>query len=95
MGLVDGSVRSAYAIAHEGPVTVFVMSRPVFRNLLKGDVDGSASLVARIATSLVQRLEETASRAVSFFVLSGGHGDQPPQAGFEAHEDIDGLLPKS
>lgn len=87
MGLVDGSVRSAYAIAHDGPVTVFVITRPVFRRLLTGDVDGSTLLVARIASSLAHRFEEAAARAVSFFLLSGGPASHPQAGGFEFDED--------
>lgn len=89
MGLVDDSVRSAYAIAHHGPATVFVITRPVFRRLLTGDVDGSALLVARIASSLAHRFEEIAARAVSFYVLSGGPGSHPPAGGFEFDDEVD------
>jgi len=92
MGLVDGSVRSAYAIAHGGPATVFVMTRPVFRRLLTEDVEGSPPLVAWLASSLARRLEESAARAVSFFVLSGGAGGHSPQGGFEFDDDVEGLF---
>ena len=95
MGLVDDSVRSAYVIAHGGPATVFVMTRPVFRRLLTSDAEGSPPLVARIASSLASRLEEAAARAVSFFVLSGGAGSQPPEGGFDFDDDVEGLFPGS
>ena len=92
MGLVDGSVRSAYAIAHAGPATVFVMTQPVFRSLLAGDVDGSPPLVARIASSLARRVEETAARAVAFFVLSGGNGAASPPGSLDLGDEADDLL---
>ncbi len=91
MGLVDDSVRSAYVIAHEGPVTVFVMSRAVFRSLLSGSVNGSALLVARIASSLSRRFQETALRAISFFVLSGGTQSVPAEGALELDERIEDL----
>ncbi len=87
MGLVDGSVRSAYTIAHGGPATVFVISRHVFLRLLTGDADGSAPLVARIASSLALRFEDAAARSVSFFVLSGGPASQPPPGGFDFDDE--------
>lgn len=93
MGLVDGAVRSAYVIAHGGPATVFVMTRPVFRRLLAGDVDGSPPIVARIASSLARRAEETAARAVAFFILSGGSGTPSSPQGLDLGPDIDRLFP--
>lgn len=73
MALVDGEVRAAHVVAHEGPVTVFVLGRSVFQSLLAGTIDGSAPLVAWIAMTLARRFDDVIARTTALF--------RPPAAG--------------
>lgn len=74
MALLDDAPRSADLVAHEDPVTVFVVSREVFRRLLDANMQGAERLVATILLGLSRRLDEGIARAISFFMMSGGSG---------------------
>jgi len=88
MALLDRSARSADLIAHEGPVSVFVLSRDVFRALLDHPPRGSAPLLSGIAMALSLRLEQAIKRSVALFVMSGGNtSSEMPPAGFLFGED--------
>ena len=71
MSLVDDAPRSASVYAHNGPATVYVLSREVFRRLLESGDDQGAPLLAGIAIVLARRLEEALRKAAGFRVLSG------------------------
>jgi CRP/FNR family cyclic AMP-dependent transcriptional regulator len=71
MSLVDDAPRSASVYSHNGPATVYVLSRDVFRQLLEsGDAKG-APLLAGIAIVLARRLEGALRKAAGFRILSG------------------------
>jgi CRP/FNR family cyclic AMP-dependent transcriptional regulator len=71
MSLVDDAPRSASVFAHNGPATVYVLSRDVFRRLVdSGDAKGTP-LLAGIAIVLARRLEEALRKAAGFRILSG------------------------
>jgi len=71
MSLVDDAPRSADLHAHNGPTTVYVLSREVFRRLMEtGDPQG-APLLAGIAVVLARRLEEALRKTAGFRILSG------------------------
>jgi CRP/FNR family transcriptional regulator, cyclic AMP receptor protein len=71
MSLVDEAPRSASVYAHNGPATVYVLSREVFRGLLESGDDQGAPLLAGIAIVLSRRLEEALRKAAGFRILSG------------------------
>ncbi len=71
MSLVDDAPRSASVFAHNGPATVYVLSREVFRRLLEGGDDKGARLLAGIAIVLSRRLEHALRKAAGFRILSG------------------------
>ena len=87
MALVDDSPRSADLTAHEGPVSVFVLTRPVFRRLLDEVPPGCAPLMAQLTFALARRLFDAIERSISFCVMAGG----PPQQG--APQGFEGLPP--
>jgi hypothetical protein len=71
MSLVDDAPRSADLRAHDGPATVYVLSRDVFRHLLEtGDPKGTP-LLSGIAVILARRLEEALRKTAGFRILSG------------------------
>lgn len=71
MSLVDDAPRSADLHAHNGPATVYVLSRDVFRRLMEtGDPQG-APLLAGIAVILARRLEQALKKTAGFRILSG------------------------
>jgi CRP-like cAMP-binding protein len=71
MSLVDDAPRSASVFAHNGPATVYVLSRDVFRRLLDTGDEKGASLLSGIAVVLARRLEEALRKAAGFRILSG------------------------
>ena len=71
MSLVDDAPRSASVYAHNGPATVYVLSREVFRRLLESGDEMGAPLLAGMAIVLARRLEEALHKAAGFRVLSG------------------------
>ena len=71
MSLVDDAPRSANLYAHNGPATVYVLSRDVFRRLLKSGDPQGAPLLAGIAVVLARRLEEALKKSAGFRILSG------------------------
>lgn len=71
MSLVDDAPRSASVFAHNGPATVYVLSRDVFRRLLESGDEKGAPLLAGMAIVLARRLEEALRKAADFRVLSG------------------------
>ena len=71
MSLVDDAPRSASVYAHNGPATVYVLSRDVFRRLLESGDEKGAPLLAGMAIVLARRLEEALHKAAGFRVLSG------------------------
>jgi CRP-like cAMP-binding protein len=89
MALVDLATRSADLTAHDGPCSVFVLSRDVFRRLLNEPPLGSAPLLAGIGMALSLRLESAIERSVSFYVMSGGYGAGPQELPPELPEEDD------
>jgi hypothetical protein len=71
MSLVDDAPRSASVFAHNGPATVYVLSRDVFRRLIDSGDPKGAPLLAGIAIVLARRLEEALRKAAGFRILSG------------------------
>ena len=71
MALVDDAPRSADVVAQDGAVTVFALSREVFRRLLDEGTPGGAPLLGGIVVALVRRFEESIRKAATFRVLSG------------------------
>lgn len=71
MALVDDSPRSADVVAQDGPVTVFALSREVFRDLLNEGTPEGAPLLGGIVVALVRRFEESVRKAATFRVLAG------------------------
>jgi CRP/FNR family cyclic AMP-dependent transcriptional regulator len=71
MSLVDDAPRSASVFAHNGPATVYVLSRDVFRQLLESGEPEGAPLLAGITIVLARRLEEALRKAAGFRILSG------------------------
>jgi CRP/FNR family transcriptional regulator, cyclic AMP receptor protein len=71
MALVDDSPRSADVVAQDGPVTVFALSREVFRDLLTEGTPEGAPLLGGIVVALVRRFEESVRKAATFRVLAG------------------------
>lgn len=71
MALVDDAPRSASVFAHNGPATVYVLPRDVFRRLLDSGDDKGAPLLAGIAIVLARRLEQVLRKAAGFRILSG------------------------
>ncbi len=71
MALVDDSPRSADVFAHGGPAVVYVLTRPVFRELLASGAPNGAALLAGIALVLTRRLEEAIKKAAGFRILAG------------------------
>ena len=71
MSLVDDAPRSADLHAHNGPATVYVLSRDVFRHLMESGDPQGAPLLAGIAVILARRLEQTLKKTAGFRILSG------------------------
>jgi len=71
MSLVDDAPRSASVFAHNGPATVYVLPRDVFRRLVDSGDPKGAPLLAGIAIVLARRLEEALRKAAGFRILSG------------------------
>ena len=71
MSLLDDAPRSASVFSHDGPATVYVLSRNVFRQLLEGGEPEGAPLLAGITIVLARRLEEALKKAAGFRILSG------------------------
>lgn len=71
MALVDDAPRSADVFAHGGPAVVYVLTRPVFRDLLASGAPEGAALLAGIALVLTRRLEDAIKKAAGFRILSG------------------------
>ncbi len=71
MSLVDDSPRSADVVAQDGPVTVFALSREVFRTLVADGAPGGAPLLGGVVVALVRRFEESVRKAATFRVLAG------------------------
>lgn len=87
MALVDDAPRSADLHAHEDPVSVFVLTRGVFRKLLDEGPPGSAPLMAHLTFALCRRLEESVQRSVSFFMMAGGLPSDAPGPGLSGLPD--------
>jgi hypothetical protein len=71
MSLIDDAPRSADVYAHEGPATVYVLSRTVLKRLLDSGETGGAPLLAGITVVLARRHEEAIRKAAGFRVLVG------------------------
>ncbi len=71
MSLLDDAPRSASVFSHNGPATVYVLSRTVFRQLLEEGEPEGAPLLAGITIVLARRLEEALRKAAGFRILSG------------------------
>ncbi|MCL4810273.1 MAG: cyclic nucleotide-binding domain-containing protein [Thermoanaerobaculia bacterium] len=71
MALVDDSPRSADVQAQDGAVTVFALSREVFRTLVAEGAPEGAPLLGGIVVALVRRVEESVRKAATFRVLAG------------------------
>ena len=71
MALVDDGPRSADVVAHGGPALVYAVSRDAFLTLLASGGSEGATLLARIAVTLCQRLHQTLERVAVFRQLAG------------------------
>jgi hypothetical protein len=71
MALVDDAPRSADVYAHGGPAVVYVLTRPVFRELLASGAPEGAALLAGIALVLTRRLGEAIRKVAGFRILAG------------------------
>ena len=71
MSLVDDAPRSASVFAHNGPATVYVLPRDVFRRLVDSGDPKGAPLLAGIAIVLARRLQDALRKAAGFRILSG------------------------
>lgn len=87
MALLEAAPRSAYLTAHDGPVTVFIVTRDVFQRVLAQSEPGVGRLVAGMATALLGRLEEAIQRSVSFFILASGNHPPAPAGTFEGFDE--------